>query len=355
LSLLTLQVEDFRCVGRAELALDPHLTLIEGPNGSGKSTLLEAMFLLGRGRSFRTTRLETAVRMGAERLRVVGSVDNGNRPIVIGIETDNGSVRARVGGNPASSLGELAVTFPVQVIDPGVHKLIEEGPVGRRRYLDWGVFHVEPGYLLEWQRLQRVLKQRNAALRMDSDDDTLDAFDREFASTGEGVSAARERYAANLLPYIQAVCERLLGEPVAIRYSRGWPAEVALEEALALSRPRDRRRRASTVGPQRADLVLERLEGPARVTVSRGQQKLVAIALVLAQLEYHFEQHGLRTTLLLDDPAAELDSERLDRLVAEVRRLPTQLVMTSLTTGASWLGNPGLSFHVEQGVVTPVL
>jgi len=348
-----IQVDDFRCLRRAELELDSRLTLISGANGSGKSSLLEAMFLLGRGRSFRTAKLETAVKHGAERLRVVGVVSSGAREVTIGVETDNGSLVARVAGAPLETLAGLATAFPVQVIDPGVHKLIEEGPVGRRRYLDWGVFHVEHAYLGHWQRLQRVLKQRNAALRTGATDETLDAFDREFASTGEAVSAARERYAEVLLPSVAAVCERLLGEAISFRYSRGWPEGIRLEEALAAARERDHRRGMSTVGPQRADLILERFDAPVRVTVSRGQQKLMAAAMVLGQLGLHLEQQALETTLLLDDPAAELDEERLARLVSEVRRLRTQLVMTSLVP-RDFLGTPGRLFHVEQGVVTPI-
>lgn len=354
MALQSLQIDDFRCIRKAELELDPRLTLIAGSNGSGKSSLLEAMFLLGRGRSFRTARLETAVRVGAERFRVVGNVISGARTLTIGVESDNGSLKVRLGGAPAESLGSLAVAFPVQVIDPGVHKLIEEGPVGRRRYLDWGVFHVEHSYLAQWQRLQRVLKQRNAALRTDADDELLDAFDRELAWVGEDISAARIRYAASLVPYIAGSCERLMGEQISVQYAKGWPEGIALEEALALARERDRRRKASTVGPHRADLVLERLDGPARVTVSRGQQKLMAAAMVLGQLELHADQQGLSATLLLDDPAAELDSARLARLVDEVRRLPGQVVMTSLTPGAELLGKPGKTFHVEQGVASPV-
>jgi len=348
-----IQVDDLRCLRRAELELDSRLTLISGANGSGKSSLLEAMFLLGRGRSFRTAKLDTAVRNGAERLRVVGAVASGAREINIGVETDNGSLLARVAGAPVETLTGLATAFPVQVIDPGVHKLIEEGPVGRRRYLDWGVFHVEHGYLGHWQRLQRVLKQRNAALRSAASDDTLDAFDREFASCGEAVAAARERYAGVLLPHVSVVCERLLGEVISLQYARGWPDGIPLEEALGAARERDRRRVMSTVGPQRADLILERFDAPVRTTVSRGQQKLMAAALVLGQLGLHLETDALETTLLLDDPAAELDEDRLARLVSEVRRLPTQLVMTSLVP-RDLLGTPGRLFHVEQGVVTPI-
>jgi DNA replication and repair protein RecF len=355
LGLQSVQVDDFRCISRAQLELDSQLTLITGPNGSGKSTLLEAIFLLGRGRSFRTTQLQTAIRHGTERLRVVGVVNNQSRRVTIGVEFADGSIESRIAGTPAATLAELALAFPVQVIDPGVHKLIEEGPVGRRRYLDWGVFHVEHAYLGDWQRFQRVLKQRNAALRTEAADELLDAFDQEFAVAGEAVAAARARYAETLVAPAAGACLRLLGEPVQLRYGQGWPDGIRLEEALAVARPRDRRRSMSTVGPHRADFIVERLGGPARVTVSRGQQKLVAAGLILGQLQLHADAHTPRTTLLLDDPAAELDAISLERLVGEVGRLPTQLVMTALAGRTDVLGRPGRRFHVEQGVVSPVI
>lgn len=351
MALSDLRVDDFRCIHRAELELDPRLTLITGPNGSGKTSLLEAIFLLGRGRSFRTPKLETIVRHGAERLRVVGNITNGARSIAVGVESDNGSLVARIGGASADTLASLSTALPVQVIDPGVHKLIEEGPIGRRRFLDWGVFHVEPQYLGHWQRLQRLLKQRNAALRSDADDETLDAFDRELGATGEAVAAARARYAQAVLPHIATVTDRLLGGGIVIRYAPGWPQDIPLEEALGAARERDRRRRMSTVGPHRADLVIERDGEPARAVVSRGQQKLLAAAMVLGQLDLHVREHGLEPTLLLDDPAAELDEERLSALVDEVQHLPMQLVMTSLVP-RELLGTPGRTFHVEHGRTT---
>ena len=75
MTLRRMQVTDFRCLHQAELDLDPHFTLISGPNASGKTSLLEAIYLLGRGRSFRTRRLDHLIRAGCERLIVVGEVE----------------------------------------------------------------------------------------------------------------------------------------------------------------------------------------------------------------------------------------------------------------------------------------
>jgi DNA replication and repair protein RecF len=107
-------------------------------------------------------------------------------------------------------------------------------------------------------------------------------------------------------------------------------------------------------GPHRADVVVRLERGLARETLSRGQQKLVAAAMTLAQLALIRELTATIPTLLLDDPAAELDSERLSRFVTEIRSLRCQLVVTSLSPEITLFGSPDRVFHVEQGGVTPV-
>ncbi len=354
-ALRSIQINDLRCILHAQLEFSGQITLIHGANGSGKSSLLEGIYLLGRGRSFRTTHLGTAIRRGAQLLRVVGSVTSeAGRSFAVGVEGRSRQTTARIAGEPASSLAALSTAFPVQIIEPGVHKLIDEGPVRRRRYLDWGVFHVEQPFLAHWQRFHRAVKQRNAALRAQADDSELDAWDLEFTVAGEAVSRARQAYLDEIRPFIVGAAARLLGEPVDLAYSPGWPPGQALAAALGEGRPRDRRRKTTLLGPHRADLVVQSAHSLAREVVSRGQQKLLASALVLGQLGYHAERFDMRPTLLLDDPAAELDSHRLQLLIDEVSRLQAQVIMTALRPEKALLGAPDQVFHVEHGGVTRV-
>ena len=165
MSLRRMQVTDFRCLHQAEVEFDLKFTLISGPNASGKTSLLEAIYVLGRGRSFRTRRLNHLIRSGSERMVILGEIDIGERRLALGVEGSADGLRARVAGERAGSLAELASVFPVQIIDPEVHRLIEEGPSRRRRFMDWAVFHVEPQFVGHWQSYYQVLRQRNAALR----------------------------------------------------------------------------------------------------------------------------------------------------------------------------------------------
>lgn len=352
MSLVELTVTDLRCLQHVELTLDPGHNLIWGSNGSGKTSLLEAVFLLGRGRSFRTRNSERLIRHGQSRLTVFGRTD-GIPPHAVGVQVARaGGTTARINGATAGSLTELSQAFPVQVIDPGVHKLVEEGGFRRRRWMDWAVFHVEPGFADLWVRYTRAVKQRNAALRHQPAQAT--AWDPEVARLGELIAEARRGMLDQLQAGWRQTVSALSGLDVDLHYSRGWSQDVPLSQALTDSRTRDLSKGLTHSGPHRAD-VLIRLSGrPARELLSRGQQKLVAIAMTLVQIQLLQERTATTPTLLLDDPAAELDGPHLLKFIEEVSRLKCQLVLTSLQPQFDLFGRPERVFHVEQGGVAPV-
>ena len=353
MTLRSLQVTDFRCLQRIELRPDPDFTFICGPNASGKTSLLEAIYLLGRGRSFRTRRLDHICRRSATRFVVFGEVRSGERDIPLGVEGSALGLRARVDGNNAGSLAELALALPTQIIDPEVHKLIEEGPARRRRYLDWGVFHVEQGFVSHWQQYQQALKQRNAALKARQPRAITSVWDIELVRHGEIISDARSRYVQMLLPQVREVGRRLLDRDISLSFRSGWQKGMSLEDALRQSWDADRERGTTLVGPQRAELQVQVDGISAKDEVSRGQQKLLAAAMLLAQLKLFGADSTARPVLLLDDPAAELDSPHLALLIEEVRSLPVQLFATSLNESLESLGRPGTRLRFEGGRLQP--
>jgi len=353
MSLAELSVTHLRCIEQAQLEIPPGLALIFGGNGSGKTSLLEAMFLLGRGRSFRTRNSERLIQGGQDHLRVIGRVmSSSGQGQSLGFEVTQEGASARIGGRPAQSLAELSHAFPVQVIEPGVHKLVEEGGYRRRRWMDWAVFHVEPHFGDTWVRYTRALRQRNAALKLQSGQASV--WDAELARLGEVIGESRGRFLTQLQPYWREAVTALSGLDVELHYVRGWSHGHTLLDALAASWARDEARCLTHAGPHRADVAV-RLHGrPAREVLSRGQQKLVAAAMTVAQLRLLQEDAQTTPTLLLDDPAAELDGERLQRFIEQVMSLRCQLVVTSLHAESRLFGAPERTFRVEYGRVQPV-
>jgi DNA replication and repair protein RecF len=180
------------------------------------------------------------------------------------------------------------------------------------------------------------------------------AWDPELVRLGEQISRLRRDFITRLEPYWAEVSRELTDLDIQLHLHQGWAADTSLADALASSRDRDLARGITHTGAHRADIVVRLERGLARETLSRGQQKLVAAAMTLAQLNLIRELTGTIPTLLLDDPAAELDRSRLGKFVDQIRRLQCQLVVTSLSPEMSLLGQPDKVFHVEQGVLRPV-
>ncbi|HEU5137428.1 MAG TPA: DNA replication/repair protein RecF [Steroidobacteraceae bacterium] len=349
MSLAELRIENLRCIESAVLEFSPELNLIAGENGAGKTSILEAIFLLGRGRSFRTRSSERLIRYHQPKLTVFGRTDDApSKQAGIEVAADGGT-RARINGEPAASLLELSGVFPVQAIDPEIHKLVDQGPERRRRWLDWLVFHVEPSFGLHWARYNRALKQRNAALR--SGVGEIAVWDAELISNGNAITAARQRALDRLIPCLDRTFERFGGLGVTVGFTTGWLAGTPLEDALRNHLDRDRARGTTTAGPHRADVSLRRNQRIARETLSRGQQKLTAVAMIVSQLRLLKDELNLRAVLLLDDPAAELDDKNLHRLFDELSALRCQMIATSLTQETALFQAPKATFHVEQGRV----
>jgi DNA replication and repair protein RecF len=354
MTLRSLQVTDFRCLQRIEFSPDPEFTLICGQNASGKTSVLEAVYLLGRGRSFRTRRLDHLIRRGSDRFVVFGEIRTGARDFPMGVEGSGEGLRARIDGRNATGLAELTLALPTQIIDPEVHKLIEDGPGRRRRFLDWGVFHVEPSFVGHWQMYQQALKQRNAALKVQQAKSMATIWDSELVRHGETLTAARARYVDMLLPHAEEFGRRLLDRQVSLSFRSGWLKGQSLNEALIRSWDTDSLRGVTSVGPQRAELHVQVDGITARDEVSRGQQKLLASALLLAQLRLFGAESPAKPVLLLDDPAAELDQKRLSLLLECVRGLDVQLMVTSLSDSVDILGTPGLKLRISGGNVEAI-
>ena len=359
MTVLSLAVRDFRNVARAELAFSPGLNLFTGDNGAGKTSLLEALYFLGRAQSFRTAQPAQAIRSGAESLLVTGQLaapDGGTT--AVGVERSRTAARIRLAGRPVSGLAELVARFPFQVLTPDSHELLDGGPRARRRYLDWGVFHVEPSFLPTWRRFGRALQQRNAALRSHASLPELTVWDRELAVTADILDHQRATYIAELSPVLARYIAQFVEVPgLRWAYRRGWSPDMEYLAALQEGVETDRRYGFTRLGPHRADLAPLIGNRPAHERISRGQQKLIVTAMVLAQGALYQAQRGAPCLFLIDDLASELDSAHRQAVLGDLRDMGAQLFLTAiedrLINDVEWPASR--QFHVEHGRVSEVV
>lgn len=351
-----LRIRDLRVISEQAIELGSGWNIFVGANGAGKTSVLEAAFLLSHGRSFRRGGRDALTRIGSDGYSVFGrlQLDSGvSRRL--GIARVSNKLVSRVDGEVVAISG-LVQACAVACFEPGSHELIGGASDERRRYLDWGVFHVEQQFLLDWRRYQRALRQRNSVLRTGAGGRDLEPWEIEMAATGERIAEYRQAYGRRLLPILQATLESFLGElgePTFV-LDRGWKEGQALAESLAESRVRDRERGHTGRGPHRADWSLGFAQAPRREHLSRGQEKLCALALVLAQARLYASEIGEWPILCFDDLASELDQTHQLQVIEHVQSSGAQALIsgTELPRGLDPGSDTVRMFHVEQGRIS---
>ena len=331
--LSRLDVLQVRNLASVQIDCHPRANVIYGSNGSGKTSLLEAIYILGRGRSFKHRDLRVVVNNQAEELVVSARVERQKSKTShqLGIRrTAQGKFEARIDGKSLQSAVQLVEELPLQLIDAHSFTLLEGGPLQRRQFLDWGVFHVEHGYTNLWRRFQKALKQRNQLLRHGRiDEDLLAAWTAELLPLTEQVTHYRRQYLLELSDIVRQVSLSFDGlGAVELEYYQGWAEGQGLAQVFEADRKRDMALGSTNHGAHKADIRIKVDGLVAAEVLSRGQTKLLVYALKLAQATHYRNRVGQSCLFLLDDLPAELDCEHRAQVVACLNCLDCQYFMT---------------------------
>ena len=359
--LTHLEVLGFRNVSRADVDLSSGINLLVGENGAGKTAILEAIYLLGRGRSFRTTQPKQLIRHGDDELVVRAEVDTGQMAHRLARgKSRGGETKAKIDGESAHKQSRFAELLPLQTLLPGIADLVLDGPSIRREFVDWGLFHVEHQYLEISRRYRKALGQRSAWLREGHDG----AFDKDpwaqdIAKQGAQINHRRKGFVASLDQQTRRIFAALGAELEVqlVYHGVGDTEDAAVAMAqLAESYERDLRHGTTHIGPHRNDVDIAVNGTNAKYTASRGQAKLIASAIVLAYCAELSQQSNVLPVLLLDDFGAELDSGHRERFFLELERIGCQVIATTTDEPKYLVGDALASrarvFHVEQGAIS---
>ncbi len=355
-----LKVFGLRNLVEAELRDLDRINVLHGENGAGKTSFLEAINILGVAKTFRACKNTSLISDEMDFCSVTGilsPVPGRPRETVLGVRRKvSGGLDIKFGGRILSSVTELLGIIPVQVLNADSFELLSGEPAIRRRYLDWGVFHVEQAFFPVWRQFQRCLKQRNSLLKSGTmPASELDTWTEELAGLGEAVSRHRQAYFSRLVQYFSDVLSRIAPDITGLEaeFFPGWDRGVKLIEALMACRSTDIYRGFTQVGPQRADLKLTWEGRPASDTLSRGQQKLIVCSLKLAQGCLQLDSFPGGAVYLIDDLPSELDPSNLAMICDFLADLDGQVFITSVLPRTLQKAFPDkvplTMFHVEQG------
>ena len=349
-----LRLDGIRNLATATLDLHPRCTLISGDNGSGKTALLEALYLLGRGKSFRENQTRHLINHDKPHLRLIARIERDGREHLLGIEKSAREHRLRLDGENLKTLSGLAALTPNQILNSDNFALIDQGPEHRRRYLDYGLYYHNPAFLPDWQRYNYALKNRNAALRQNWRAADLAPWNHILGETGSRIDAYRRAYLTALEQALNTYHAELGGlDPIHIHYQRGWTGDD-LAAQLTANNERDSQLKHTRDGIHRADIRFHADGRDIAHHYSRGQQKTLICALILAQTRLITADNGSHPVILIDDIAAELDRRRQHMLLNFLADSGAQLYITHIDGDLEL--PPALAdhqhLHIDAGHIT---
>lgn len=354
MKIVSLRLVNFRNYSEQSVTFADGLNIFYGKNASGKTNLLESVYLCSVLRSPRTSRDKELIMLGAERALVSVVVEKKYRKHRIDIQIDAvGKKKVAIDGIPVQRAGELLGVAAAVFFSPDEMKLVKESPQERRVFLDVGLSQQQKSYFIALQRYNKVLKQKNNQLKnsryQNNINDMLEVWDAALAEHGAIIIKKRMDYISDL-DAVSAEAHSVLSEG-SENLELTYESAVALEgdiranllDALAECRERDKELGYSTVGPHRDDIKISLDGRDSRKFASQGQQRTIALALKLGEVELYKKETGEAPILLLDDVLSELDENRRRLLLEKTSGIQTLLTCTEFD------GEAGGRFRVENG------
>ncbi|WJG09461.1 DNA replication/repair protein RecF [Aliiglaciecola sp. LCG003] len=363
MKLDTVQIQHFRNLVNVDIKPSPSVNFVFGQNGSGKSSFLEALHYLGFGRSFRTLKHRNVIQSEQDRFSIFCVSSDETKSLRLGMSRSiDDSLLVSVNGNKSNRMSELVSHIPIQIFTPQSSDLIIGSPSLRRRFLDWGLFHVEHSFAQASQNYQKLLKNKNALLRKyasqrdNSYDDQMRFWDKQIVKEGDIITKMRKDYLNAILGHLNSNLLHFLPEfSVEISYHRGWEKDVTLEQSIFKKFDKDSRNGYLSVGPHKADLKIKTRGVDVSEVLSRGQLRMLVAALQLAQIQYLCEQTQKACVFLLDDIGAELDEQKRELFIDKLVESNTQLFITAIEKNQLLFMDKYKNkkmFHVEHGVMS---
>lgn len=361
--LAAIEATNFRNLsGRIEWG--PRLNIIYGNNGQGKTNWLEAIYLLARSKSFRTLRLQEAIRFGEEIAVVRGIVTTGNelqRDLQVSLHDNSKTIFVN---SKRETLARYLTQLQVFSFTAADLDVVRGMPEARRRFLDRGISSLKPAYLKTISDYNKVIKQKNRVLQLanenelgpDKVEDLLAPWNEQLIRLGSLIHHAREEYVAGL----NATLERQLFErrDVTTRYVSSLENKGDLSDYESLLRSRISLRLAAEVaaghaliGPHRDDLQIHLDGREIRVYGSSGQQRSALLLLDLAAISLYNSGSNDQPVFIIDDVDAELDERRIRHLLEYLENRTQTFITTSKRSHVESFFSRASVFEIEEGRV----
>ena len=361
--LAAIEAINFRNLsGRIEWG--PRLNIVYGNNGQGKTNWLEAIYLLARTKSFRTQRLQEAIRFGEQLAVIRGAVTTGlhlERELQVSLLDNSKTIFVN---SKRETLTRYLTQLQVFSFTAADLEVVRGTPEARRRFLDRGIASLKPTYLKNISDYGKVIKQKNSVLQLANEaefniektEDLLAPWNEQLIQLGALIHREREEYATALNDTLEhQLFER---RDVSVRYvsslqGKGDMAdyESLLRSRIALRLPAEVSAGRALIGPHRDDLEILLDGREIRVYGSSGQQRSALLLLDLAAISLYNSASNDHPVFIIDDVDAELDERRIRHLLEYLENRTQTFITTSKRSHVEGFFSRANVYEIEDGKV----
>jgi len=348
-----LHILRFRNLHNQYLEPNNNINLFVGGNGQGKTNLIEALYYLGHNRSFRSKHIKDVVPFEKKFLQIDAMVD-GVRVLLKKSKSKNTTLFNQ---QKVASNSMLTHLIPTQIISPDRGFIVGGPPKLKRSYLDWGVFHANPGVLIAYKSYNRVLKNINALLTSNNTKQ-LDYWLAQIAALSVEISRARDEYIQKL-KQSSRVSQMLLvqqNNDFDFLLHPGWTKDTnhfdqeSIYKYLIKNKNAFAKIKHLNYGPHKATVDYY-LNKQSEQLLSRGEQKKLSIFFWIMQVIMLVELNT-KPIVLIDDISSELDQEKIDLILGFLTKLEVQMFVTDIGNKRLLVKNKRSSvYQIEKGVI----
>ena len=347
-----LHILRFRNLDNQYLEPSANINLFLGGNGQGKTNLIEALYYLGHNRSFKSKNIKDVVPFEKEFLQIDAVVDG----VRVLLKKSKNKNTILFNQKKASSNSELTHLIPTQIISPDRGFVVGGTPKLKRSYLDWGVFHLNPGILKTYKSYNKALKNINTLLTNNTKQ--LDHWFAQIAKLSVEISSARFDYIQKLKQTPFAPLKELIKQNNKFDFllKSGWTKDTnhldqeSIFKYLVKNRDSFAKIKHLNYGPHKATIDYC-LNNQNEQLLSRGEQKKLSMFYWIMQVLMLVELN-IKPIVLIDDISSELDQEKINSILGFLTKLDAQIFVTDI-------GNKPLPvdkkratiFQIDKGVI----
>ena len=335
-----LELINFRNYNKLKIEFNNKINIFVGDNAKGKTNIIEALYICAIGKSFRTTNYTEMIKEDKEEAYTKIEVIRNNRNVDIEMLLGKRK-EIRINKNKVRSKGEFLGNLNVVIFAPEDLKIIKEGPVERRNFIDNEISQIYPRYYYIWKQYNKILMQRNKAIKNNSKKrENIEIWDEQLLNTGTLLIAYRKKFIKKLELITKPIHRRITDEKekIGIIYN----SSVKLEEKNEIkqiyenykiqlkSSWKEEKRGFTVIGPHRDDLIFNINEKNVKKYGSQGQQRTTVLSLKLAEIELIKAEIEEYPVLLLDDVMSELDKKRQNHLLENLEGIQTFITTTTI-------------------------